>query len=257
MPNDVDIKGATEPHAIDKESGSLSADGLGQSTLNYRVMTLEQCTTYSEGHPLGWIEKGRTWELLTGGLGYELAINYEGTEEEDSDDYSLDISFAEEPIESHPRWELIKKVYKGRVEDGKVVFTEKLERGGATGLNAGGGGQRKNPLFGVTSYLVLKGVFVHSYTTTQKPHLDSIGTIVKHLPGDFDTPPNHDWLMMPPKMKRAGKNAEGEKVYQVTQEYLMSAIGGWPPEVYGLMEQGGAGGRPDGLSIGSVQGGRL
>ena len=239
---DPEIKGTNTPHAIDQSSGSIDENGKGKAVDVYRVQTLQQCATWGPArNELGWRESSRSWSLLTGNLGYELSITYEGSGfdgefAEDTNDYSMDLSFSEEPIESHPNFLNIMETYGGVLgEDQRVVFPPTIpsSQGESNGLTEEGG-ETKNPLFEQKTYLALRAVFRHTYYTSRRPKLDRIGNIVKGIPGGFDTPEGHDWLVMPPKAQRKGRGQ-----YQVTQEYLLSEFGGWPKEVYAILGTSG------------------
>lgn len=234
-----DVKGATTPHLTEKETGGIDENGYASAAVTYRVPTISDAATYGPSvHELGIPEVSRNWTRLTGGLGYEVTINYKGQYEDEDDgavgDYSMDISFSEEPIEKHPNLAKIMEEYAGSYdEEDKVVFEPELQGEGGGLAQGGGEDSRKNPMFGVKTYLALSGVFRHTYTSTRRPRLDVIGNIVGRVPGGFDTPEDHNWLVMPPKMRRQGRNA-----YQITQEYLLSQHGGWPESVYGLLGAG-------------------
>jgi hypothetical protein len=231
-----DVKGINT-HETDKESGAIDEEGYATSQATYRVPTVQDAATYGPStDTLGLRLVSRSWNKLTGGLGYEVTLSYKGKIENPDDngsegDYSMDISFSEEPIEKHHNLVKIMETYLGSYgEEDKVVFEPELPTGG-TALGGGGGdGPRKNPMFGVKTFLALSGVFRHSYTSNRRPKLSVIGNLTDKVPGGFDTPEDHNWLVMPPKMKRQGR--EG---YAITQEYLLSQRGGWPEEVYATL----------------------
>jgi hypothetical protein len=247
------IVGETQAHATGLITGSRDAStGEVTSTIMYRVPTESDCRSYAGGpHPTIDIpEVSRSWSELEGCLGFDLTITYKGKPEADDvveDDYSLDVSFSEEPIQSHPNWDYIKKLYRATVEDDKVKFQEyvRFSGKGKQSTVKGSKGFSKNPMFGVETWLVLKAVLRREYTSTKRPNLSMIGKIVKKAPGGFATPEDHDWLVMPPKSRRKGKG-----IYANTIEYLLSPIGGWPEGVYELME-GRADSEDDGSSLGS------
>lgn len=228
--SDVQYQGKQPPYEIGRITGSRNENGEVTWTRQFMVNE-DQVETYKAGEWFkGYPETTRSWSESEACMGYELTINYAGTNEKDDDDYSLDVSFSEEPIQAHPHWEKIKKKYKGRVVDDEVEFDEFLEQqvGGALRKDTE---RIKNPLFGTKTYLALKAVVRHTYTSSRRPSLSIIGRITKRVPGGFSTPEDHDWLIMPPKSQRKGKES-----YKNTIEYLLSPKGGWPEEVYELME---------------------
>ena len=60
--------------------------------------------------------------------------------------------------------------------------------------------------------------------------LDRIGTIQESLPGGFPTPSGRNWIVMPPKISQRGG------IYQITEELMLSQPGGWPENVYKLIQ---------------------
>jgi len=149
--------------------GNRDERGLIGLTVPWVVATLEEVLTVGATSVFGLPETKREWNDLEGGK-FLVNINYEGAQSEngDKDTYEFDSSFSEEPIESHPDIETIKSVYGGTVGgDGKITFPEKMPS--AKGGSGGGGGlsggqsakQDKNPLFGLTTYLVPTAFVYH------------------------------------------------------------------------------------------------
>jgi hypothetical protein len=247
------IVGETGSHATGLISGGMDENGEVTSTLMYRVQSETECATYKRGqrHPeLDIPETSRTWSELEGCLGFDLTIKYKGKleDEEDEDDYSLDVSFSEEPIQSHPNFEYIKKRYRGTVNtEGEVEFQEYIRLSGKGNQSQvkGSKGFVKNPMYGHETWLVLKAVLRREYVSNRRPSLSMIGKIVKQAPGGFQTPEDHDWLIMPPKSRRKGRGTYANAI-----EYLLSPIGGWPEGVYETME-----GRTSAEDTGSSLGG--
>jgi hypothetical protein len=239
------IVGETSPFLSGSSSGSFDASTREYTaSLTYVVPNLGDAITYNNGnkHPeLDIPEVSRSWTQLEGCMGYELTIKYEGKREDDPtdiDDYTLDVSFSEEPIQSHPKWPEIRKKYKGSVIEDKVEFPEFIRLPKKDNTQSGGkGGTVKNPMYGQTTWLALKAVVRHSYVARQRPSLSMIGRIVKKAPGGFDTPDGHDWLVMPPKARRkTGGTDPANELFDITVEYLLSPLGGWPETVYEIME---------------------
>jgi hypothetical protein len=233
MPSNV--VGNTDPHPTGLISGGLDEKGEVTSVLVYRVQTEAAAASYMRGalHPeLGLPEVSRRWTELEGCLGFDVSITYRGLPdtESDTDEYELDVSFSEEPIESHPNFDYIKKLYRGSIVDDEVVFQEYIRLTKKLNTKKGSKGFSKNPMFGVKTWLALKAVVRHTYTSPKRPNLSRIGKILKRVPGGFETPEDHDWLAMPPKCRRKGDR------FQITMEYMLSPLGGWPEGVYELME---------------------
>ena len=219
--------------------GSRDERGLIGLTVPWIVATLEEVLSVGASSVFGLPETKREWSDHEAGK-FLVNISYEGAQSEngDKDTYEFDSSFGEEPIESHADIEAIKAFYGGTVGgDGKITFPEKLpsgKTGGSGGLSgAQSAKQGKNPLFGLTTYLVTKAVFRHTYLRRVFPAtlLNKIGTIVHGLPESFPTPSGRNWLFMPPKVAKRGN------MYEITEELMLSAQGGWPDAVYKLIQR--------------------
>lgn len=224
-------EGTSMPHPTGSITGSRSANGEVTSTRKYRVADELEAATYKlgEAHPtLGIPEDTRSWqELEPCELGVELTIVYKGKPDGEEDDYELDVSFSEEPIQAHPNWLAIKKRWRGRVTpEGDVEFPEFLLTGKKSGLSRGEKERVKNPMYGVKTYLALKAVHRHTFTSTNPPSLSRYGKVKKTVKGGFSTPEDHDWLELPPKARRRGS---GE--YQISIESILSPRGGYPETV--------------------------
>lgn len=217
--------------------GTRDETGLLSVSVPYYVPSEGDILTVGAEPPLGLKEVGRTWGDVEGMSGFEVVVEYEGFEdgrdEGDTESIEFDPSFAEEPIESHPAFLLLKARYGGTLDDkGKVQWSETYKPTNGA-LQSGGSTEKKNPLFGVSTYLSLKSVFRRTYTVRDLPNdlLENIGEIVESLPDGFPTPSGRNWLTMPPKVTLRGN------AYQITEELILSPPGGkWPPGVHGLME---------------------
>ena len=218
--------------------GSRDERGLISLTIPWIVGSLEEVLSVGGGEVLGLVETKRDWNDHDAGK-FLVNITYEGGQGDSgqADTYEFDSSFGEEPIESHPAIEAIKAAYGGSVgADGKITFPETMpskQSSGGTGLGGGPtNNPGKNPLFGLTTYLVTKAVFRHTYLRSSFPSsiLDKIGTIVNQLPAQFPTPSGRNWLVMPPKVTKHGN------MYEITEELMLSAPGGWPAAVYKLIQ---------------------
>jgi hypothetical protein len=121
--------------------------------------------------------------------------------------------------------------------DGRILFPEKLTSSKSSGSGLSGSKSTsgdKNPLFGMTTYLVLNAVFRHTYLRRTIPGdlLDRVGTTVDRLPESFPTPAGRNWLVMPP---RAGKRGN---VFEISEEWTLSKPGEkWPDAIYGLIQR--------------------
>ena len=224
------------------QKGQVDDKGIVTWTVPYFVEDLAEIFTIGTAPPvLGMREVGRTWGDIEG-AGLQVDVEYEGVignPEDKEETYDYDSSFKEETLLAHPLWNQIKNFYKGRYdkEDKRIEFDEFLSnssRGLSSTGNTGTGdpGKRKNPMFGLETFLSLASVFRRTYLRTTLPGnlLDKVGTIVESLPGGFPTPPGRDWIIMPPKITQRGG------VFQITEELMLSQPGGWPKKVYALIQ---------------------
>ena len=225
------------------QKGQVDDKGVVTWTIPYFVEELSEVFSVGVMPPVeGLREVGRSWTDIEG-AGLQVEVEYEGAygdPEEKEETYDYDSSFKEETLLAHPLWPQIKDFYKGTYDkdDKRVEFEEYLSSG-STGLGGGGGStasgerdKRKNPMYGLETFLSLASVFRRTYLRANIPAglLDKVGTIQDSLPGGFPTPPGRDWIIMPPKITQRGG------VFQITEELMLSQPGGWPKKVYALIQ---------------------
>lgn len=209
--------------------------GLVSVEIPIAPISLDEFLSYSLPLPFGTVEIGRSLEDRGNGT-YKLKIRAEGIEgipgAGEAETFEFDSSLSEEPIETFPDILEIRKNFGGQVNaDGKVIFPETLTTQlsrNVAGLKGGNSKSVKNPYFGVTTWFSFKSIFRHTYLRKTVPTtlLDRIGTIEKRLPKGFPTPSGRNWLVMPPRMVLRGN------VYEISEERMLSAPGGWHPEIY-------------------------
>lgn len=218
--------------------GSRDETGLLSVSVPYYAPTEADVLTVGLEPPFGLKEVNREWDDIEGLEGFQVTINYEGFEdgkdESEEESIEFDPSFSEEPIEAHPSFLLLKDRFGGTLDDkGRVQWSETYFPNTGSQVLSGGPKDKKNPLFGVSTYLALKSVFRRTYTVRDIPDdlLERNGEIVESLPDGFPTPNGRDWLRLPPKVSKRGN------VYQISEELLLSPPGGkWPPGVHGLID---------------------
>ncbi len=172
---------------------------------------------------------------------WEWELTYEGqgplTKEQDQDNedqtvYALDTSDAEVPITSHPDLIRIWKKYYGYLEDNRLIFPAKLPKDAQVDAEAYGDG-KKNPLYGLESFLSVGAVWTKTYSTTTLPAdlFSNIGCIVHTIPQPkrFKIPKigkGRNWMKRGPGIRIRGSVAE------VTERFLLSGRGGHNVDVY-------------------------
>lgn len=226
---------------VDLPGGRRTKTGLVSQSAKWWVPTLEEVLTIGDETLLTLPETDRAWDSKDEhGVehGFYVNILYEGLyEETDAEDYGWEPSFTREPIETNDQIDAIKRYYGGVIDaDGHIKFPETFTGSGSgaagVGLSNGGQSGQKNPMFGVKDFLVFGAKFRRTYVRKKVPSglLDNIGKVFKKIPGPFPTPDKRDWLFLPPPIRQVGN------AYEIPEEYMLSAPGGWPKGVYGLIK---------------------
>jgi hypothetical protein len=155
--------------------------------------------------------------------------------------YELEFSMNQEPIETHPNFEVFEPKFGPYNPLDRVwprVPTSRQAQ--AAGLPGGGDAASStvtNPLFGTTSFLSPGATFRKMYTDTSiaETDLDGIGTI--RQPDGLDdfnkefsewvqNQSKRNWLKLAPKINKRGG------AYQVILEWLLSGPRGWEQDIY-------------------------
>lgn len=228
-------------------SGSRSKDKTSSLTLTFHVKTAAEIFTIGFESYLGLTEDARSFSMIADGT-FMVNITYKGFADGDepesiseTEEWGLDFDFSEEPIESNKNFEMIKKTYGGIVTDGKISFPEKLPNAVSSRSGLGGKSHKANaanPLFGHETFPLMKVKASRTYAVRDVPSNlgRNIGAIIRNLP---DAPDwisgiewgSRNWLSMPPKIKQHGD------VLKVSETFLLSVSGGWPPEVHAIIEK--------------------
>jgi len=156
---------------------------------------------------------------------------------EEMAEYAFEPSDLELPITSHPDILKLIDTYGGRVEDGRVIFRDKVpktkegDQAAAKDLVTKKGA---SPMFGVEAYTSFAGTWTKSYTLTKGDGLKDIFADVEKIvenppmPGwiTFTFGNNRNWLKRMPSIRVKGNSL------QITERYLLSGLGGHNPAVY-------------------------
>lgn len=240
---------------VEGAKGTRDKNMISSWSVPYHAETRAECYKVGDKTFMGMPEIGRDIQaqnMGSDGAPFVVTVQYQGYSnedggspetEKDTENWSCDFDFSEEPLQSHPNWENIKKTYGGVVDDqGDVTFPPKLPNGSSaakSGLGAANiiTSSDRNPLYGQKTYLKLRARVSRSWSsrTLPKELLLNVGRIVNEIP---DAPTalteldigGRDWLSTPPKIKQNGD------VWGLTQEWLLSDFGGWPEEVYDFMQ---------------------
>lgn len=221
------------------QAGESSLDGsvdprLGIVALRLKCWAPDLLTAVAGAVPavaLGLVEnQPRTFSRDTSGEqgGYHVMVTLEGLaitgpEAEAAEEYTLDGTTSEDPIESHPNYPALVEIYQGDPDEqtGRARWPRLLG-------DAESGEQRRNPMHGVESYLVPGLVWTRRRVSRVLP-----GSLVAGL-GTIETPPgrppelqgNRNWLKV-----RARATWRGN-VWQIEESWLLSGPEGWVPEMY-------------------------
>jgi hypothetical protein len=241
-------------------------DGRKVITRAFHVDTeaeIEQCVdeNYIVGGMQSTSDTASNWDPDTIEGGYRVEITYEGR---DNTQYAPNVpergrwsfrpSFEKEPMEKHPKIDVLVDYYDGEIdpESKRVTFPETFFRSANTtgpgksnhwqGGNTGGSGNlEKNPLYGMdeSGYLALTGVATCRYTTNSLSSATSrVGEIFERLPysapNDFNME-GRNWLKAPPVIEELGQT-DGDASFSVEEVYMLSEKGGWPPTVYDFID---------------------
>jgi hypothetical protein len=225
--------------------GRRDPRGLVSLTVPWYCSSLEETMTVGEATVLGLPEVGRDLAQVEMKDKFLVNISYEGlmSDAGDMSTFEFEDSFSEDPIETHPEFEQLKKDYNGSIDPStkRVVWPEILKSGSSGSQNGllgvlTAGKQGKNPLYGLTTYLAQKGIWRRTFLVKKLPAnlFDSIGQVFSSLPTeakDMPVPKDRNWLFIPPKLSWKGN------CWEVGEQLMMSPPGGWPPQVYKLIQR--------------------
>lgn len=133
--------------------------------------------------------------------------------------YEWSPSFEQTDIAKHPRISSLLVRYQGTVDSstGAVVWPEVLAAAGNGGLDGEQGGT--NPMFGVTSFLSLGGVWSETRFEDNLPDDAFRSGVFTDVPkGGPPTPGGRFWLSMPPIVASHGKG------FKVTRRWMLSGF---------------------------------
>lgn len=240
---------------LEGATGSLSKEGVIQWTVSYYCASINDIFTVNDSTYQGCEQVSRTWACNNDGddPSYTVTIVYEGGAEDskaedgnlDDEMWSIDCEIREAPIISHWNFTKIQREYGGKWEDSNTmdnwifdkILPESSSAKSGTGKNRSGADGVTNPLFGVTTYLVLIPTVSVSYTVkTLKSNIFShIGKSYNNIPdapqkfNDIDVATeggNKTWMKLAPQVSKRGN------VWTVTESYRLSEYHAWPKEVY-------------------------
>jgi len=230
---------------LEGAAGSRDENKITTFTVPYYVESFGEVTTVGKDVSNGLAESTRSWQAWNAGAdGWVVTVVYKGhlseddeaEEPENTEQWSMDFDFSEEPLQAHPNYSAITAAYGGFVEEGDLKFPEFIPNNAKSGGGLGGKKRKagdRNPLFGTTTYAVMTARVTRSWSTKQIPK-NAVNDIGKTYPRIPDAPDeinavdfgDRNWLAMPPKISQNGN------VWRVENEWLLSPEGGWIEEIY-------------------------
>jgi len=122
------------------------------------------------------------------------------------------------------------------INSDQIIWQPTLS-GNATSIGLAGPGNTDtlNPMFGVQDWFRMEGNYTYRYASLNIPSslLAGSGLVASNLPGQ--PPPAQDgrnWLKVPPLWRRRGL------IFDISETYWLSGIGGWPAPIYGTGQGG-------------------
>lgn len=183
-----------------ERSGSRDRKGLLTFTRKHVVDTEDECLTIGEAQILGCGEESRNWSRRTGGKErWDVTITYQGITAESEEAATVKVKqvIREEPIESHPDIERIKKDYEGREnDDGSISFPATLTAKAGGSFRSKKKGSTKNKMYGAKTYGRKSAMWTRSYMRKTEPDdiLDQAGKLSRKPKGAPRAPEGKIWL---------------------------------------------------------------
>lgn len=213
-----------------KKSGKRNRNGLLTITREFVVDSEDECLSVGPSSVMGCSEEDREWSKRIGGVErWDVKITYQGSADGESrDTICVKQVIREEPIESHPDIESIKKTYGGTENyDGTISFPATL----ATGTGGSGSSAKrttKNPMFGAKTYGRKSAQWSRTYVTKNEPAdiEDMAGRTSKKPKGAWRAPEGKLWVYGCSESKPVGSNFEITENATLEDEGIAKAVYG-------------------------------
>ncbi|MEO8204873.1 MAG: hypothetical protein ABI615_01740 [Chthoniobacterales bacterium] len=149
-------------------------------------------------------------------------------------DYGFDPGFSQVPIQVGKNFSSMLEKFQGYPSnDGTSVIWPAELGDAATGGRAlsktGSDNDKTNPMYGIQAFFEMDGIYHFRYAASELPVTlqSGVGFIAETLPGKAPKlEDGRNWLMAPARWQRKGV------VYDITEFYWLSRVGGWPEPVY-------------------------
>jgi len=212
------------------KKGKRTRTGLLTYTREFVVDTEDECLTVGPSSVNGCGEEDREWEkIVSGKERWKVTITYQGCEE-DKETVTVKEVLREEPIESHPNIDTIKKTYQGTEnEDGTISFpaTISTSSSGGSGLSSSKKSS-KNPMYGAKTYARRSAEWSRVYMRKTMPSdlLDKAGRTSKGPPGAPNAPAGKIWVYGCSEATQRGSAVEVKESATLEDESVASAVYG-------------------------------
>ena len=212
-----------EPHRIAGATFNGDRSNILSFKVPWIVYTEEQLASFKPPEaPLGLPIVDRSATQDNGD--WVLTLTYEGVKPGATveETFELDGGTSEDPIESHPDWEALKKKYKA------IMDGEKFD--GWPAMVNTEYGKVKNPMLGVSAFLNTSAVWRRGFGDMNFPAdlLRELGCVDR--PRGKIQPPSlpegRNWL------KRSIKATWRGNIWTINEEWLASGRGGWNRDIY-------------------------
>jgi len=221
-------------------TGGLDRRGVATIEVPVSVNTILEAlrtpaATIAEQLSIGLPYRDRKIAQQQSGL-YIATFNFEGSDGDipdgaEPETFELDGSTSEDPIESHHDFEALVKKYPARFDDdGQFIGFDRRFPTSQTQAetNQGKNNGTKNPLFGAKGYLVGGAVWRRTsvYPALPPDLLRGLGKISQPRGPAPQLDRRRNWL------KITARAAFRGNCWQIIEEWLSSADGGWNEDVY-------------------------
>lgn len=223
---------------IDQTGGMTAVDRFICDTLKEALAVTSDLI---EGIPL---ETRKIKQLNDGPGRFEALLTYKGIQAQPPQNlerWSCRLSFREEPIETHPQFATLLKLYEGTVtvdERGavSVSWPQYLKNGGGGGFFGGGSnGKTPNPMYGAKTYPVLSAEAEHEYLRFSKPSslMSQIGQVLPQLDtaAGLNTPNGYVWVRLCPEWETYGIQA-----WRIREKFELYPAGSYVPVVQSVAQ---------------------
>jgi hypothetical protein len=245
----LNVRGALPPYIVKSIRRDQNGIFAGVAERHFMVGEVNQridliwLTPASAPNPWGLPCTDASGEINDAGVCI-VTYQYQGLDqswtfaEEDQVTFELDTSMNEDPIETHPAFKQLKKIYGwSQTERMFAESVPNINTGNA--LTTTAGKTIPNPLFGTDTWLTIGAIYRRTYAARSIPStvLQGIGTIVKRPPdiGQFKLPADskkRNWLKLSPKVSRTGN------AVRITEEWMLSGPKGWLVPIYSTAQLG-------------------